>query len=125
MAQITNTTVPGLERVKNMYSMWGRTYLNNDLRIFLLKYYNNILGLGNRIAHFVPNAENRCTFCILRNLPDPVLESFEHLFFYSPVTQDVVTKFFQKYIVNVLTAELYFTGSGKIGNEKENVPFSL
>ncbi len=125
MACITNTTVPGSERVKNMYSMWGRSYLNNDLRIFLLKYYNNILGLGNRIAHFVPNAENRCTFCILRNLPDPVLESFEHLFFSCPVTQDVIKKFFQKYIVNELTAELYFTGSGLIGNEKENVPFSL
>jgi hypothetical protein len=125
MARITNTTVPGSERVKNMYSMWGRQYLTNDLRIFLLKYYNNILGLGNRIAHFVPNAENRCTFCILVNTPDPVPESFEHLFFSCPVSQDVIRKFFQKYIVNELTAELYFTGSGLIGNEKENVPFSL
>ncbi len=59
------------------------------------------------------------------NLPDPVLESFKHLFFSCPVTQDVVKKFFQKYIVKELTAELYFTGSGIIGNEKENVPFSL
>jgi hypothetical protein len=124
MAHITNTTVPSLERVKNMYSVWGRMYLNNDLRIFLLKYYN-ILGLGNRIAHFVPNAENRCTFCLIRNLPDPVLESFEHLFFSCPVTQDIVKKFFQKYIAKELTAELYFTGSGIPGNEKENVPFSL
>ena len=72
MARITNTTVPGIERVKNMYSIWGRAYLNNDLRIFLLKYFNNILGLGNRIAHFVANAENRCTFCLITNKPDPV-----------------------------------------------------
>ncbi len=89
LARITNTTVPGTERVKNMYSIWGRAYLNNDLRIFLLKYYNNILGLGNRIAHFVQNAENRCTFCLVANNPDPVPESFEHLFFSCPVTQDI------------------------------------
>jgi hypothetical protein len=90
MARITNTTVPSLERVKDMYSIWGRAYLHNELRIFLLKYYNNILGLGNRIPHFVPNAEKRCTFCVLTNRPDPVLESFEHLFFLCPVTQDIV-----------------------------------
>jgi hypothetical protein len=109
MARITNTTVPSLERVKNMYSIWGRAYLHNDLRIFLLKYYNSILGLRNRIAHFVPNAENRCTFCLITDRPDPVLESFEHLFFSCPVTQDIVKKFFQKYIVKELTAEIYCT----------------
>jgi hypothetical protein len=108
-----------------MYSIWGRAYLNNDLQIFLLKYYNNILGLGNRIAHFVPNAENRCTFCLITNKPDPVPESFEHLFFSCPVTQDILKKFFQQFITKDLTAEIFFTGSGVPGNEKENVPFSL
>jgi hypothetical protein len=64
-ARITNTTVPRLERLKNLYSIWGRGYLNNDVRVFMFKYYNNILGLGNRIAHFVQNADARCTFCVL------------------------------------------------------------
>jgi hypothetical protein len=107
MARITNTTVPGIERVKNMYCIWGRAYLNKDLRIFLLKYYNNILGLGNRIAHFVPNVENRCTFCLITNKPDPVPESFEHLFFSCPVTQDILKKFFQKFITKDLNAEIF------------------
>jgi hypothetical protein len=53
MARITNTNVPSIERVKGMHSMWGKPYLNNELRVFLLKYHNNILGLGNRVAHFV------------------------------------------------------------------------
>jgi hypothetical protein len=34
-------------------------------------------------------------------------------------------KFFQKDIVKELSTEIYFTGSGIPGNEKENVPFSL
>jgi hypothetical protein len=125
MARITNTDVPNIERVKGMYSMWGKSYLNNDLRVFLLKYYNNILGLGNRIAHFVQNAESRCTFCLLSNRADPVPESFEHIFYSCPSTQAILKKFFESFLTPRLTAENYFTGSGTVGNEKENVPFSL
>ncbi len=65
--------------------MWGKNYLGNDFRVFLLKYYNNLLGLGNRTAHFVQNADARCTFCLLANRPDPVPESFEHVFYSCPV----------------------------------------
>jgi hypothetical protein len=105
--------------------MWGKSYLNNDLRVFLLKYYNNILGLGNRIAHFVQNAESRCTFCLLSNRPDPVSESFEHIFYSCPSTQAILKKFFETFLTPRLSVENYFTGSGTVGNEKENVPFSL
>ncbi len=52
-ARITSINVPRPKRLKNMYSIWGRGYLNNDVRVFMFKYYNNILGLGHRIAHFV------------------------------------------------------------------------
>ena len=109
MARITNTDVPNMERVKGMYSMWGKPYLNNDLRVFLLKYYNNILGLGNRIAHFVQNAESRCTFCLLSNRPDPVSESFEHIFYSCPSTQAILKKFFGTFLTPRLSVENYRT----------------
>ncbi len=80
-ARITSTNVPRPERLKNMNSIWGRGYLNNDVRVFMFKYYNNILGLGNRIAHFVQNVVARCTYFVLENRADPVPESFEHVFF--------------------------------------------
>jgi hypothetical protein len=124
-ACITNTTVPRIERLKNLYSVWGRGYLNNDLRVFLFKYYNNILGLGNRIAHFVQNVDARCTFCVLENRADPVPESFEHIFFSCPSTQAILKYFFERFFTKELSSELYFTGSGVDGNEKENLPFSL
>jgi hypothetical protein len=124
-ARITNTNVPSIERLKNMHGMWGKSFLCNEFRVFLLKYHNNILGLGNRIAHFVQNADGRCTFCILMNKPDPVPESFEHVFYSCPVTQDLLKKFFEKYITKALTAETFFSGTGVAGNENENVPFSL
>jgi hypothetical protein len=108
-----------------MYSIWGRGYLNNDVRVFLFKYYNNILGLGNRIAHFVQNVDTRCTFCVLENRADPVLESFEHVFFSFPSPQFVLKYFFERFFTRDLSSELYFTGSGVDGNENENMPFSL
>ena len=37
------------ERLKRMYSMRNKFYLCNNVRVFLFKYYNNILGLGNRL----------------------------------------------------------------------------
>jgi len=124
-ARITNTNIPRVERLKNLYSIWGRNYLNNDVRVFLFKYYNNILGLGNRIAHFVQNADARCTFCVMENRADPVPESFEHIFFSCPSTQLILRYLFEKFFTKELDSELYFTGSGVDGNEKENVPFSL
>ncbi len=54
-------------RVRNMHGTWGRHGLNNQLRVYALKYYNNILGLSNRVAHFVPNTDTRCIFCVLDN----------------------------------------------------------
>jgi hypothetical protein len=112
MTHITNTAVPGVEWVTGMYSMWGKIYLNNDIRVFLLKYYNNILGLGNRIAHFVQNAESRCSFCLLASRPDLVPESFEHIFYASPTIQTILKKFLETFMTKMLTAEFYFTGSG-------------
>jgi uncharacterized protein (UPF0128 family) len=124
-ARITNTTVPPVERLKNMHCMWGKSFLCNELRVFLLKYHNNLLGLGNRLAHFVQNVDVRCTFCVLANKQDPVPESFEHVFYSCPVTQALLKKFFEKFITKELTAEIFFSGVGSAGNEKENVPFSL
>jgi hypothetical protein len=124
-ARITNTNIPAIDRLKNMHGMWGKNFLCNDFRIFLLKYHNNILGLGNRIAHFVQNVDVRCTFCLLANRPDPVPESFEHVFYSCPVTQALLKKFCEKYITKELTAEIFFGGAGVAGNEKENIPLSL
>jgi hypothetical protein len=124
-ARITNTNVQAIERVKNMHGMWGKSFLSNDFRVFLLKYHNNILGLGNRIAHFVQNVDVRCTFCLLTGSPNPVPESFEHVFYSCPVTQTLLKKFFEKFITKELTAEVFFCGVGVPGNEKENIPLSL
>jgi hypothetical protein len=38
LARITNTTVPSENRIRNMHGTWGRHGLNNQLRVYALKY---------------------------------------------------------------------------------------
>jgi hypothetical protein len=125
LARITNTTVPAETRVRNMHGTWGRHGLNNQLRAYALKYYNNILGLSNRVAHFVPNTDTRCIFCVLDNREIIGTESFEHIFYSCPITFSIISKMFEKFFTVNLNPQLYFSGDAVPGNEKENVPFNL
>jgi hypothetical protein len=125
MALLTNTTVPSEIRVRNMHGTWGRHGLNNQLRVYALKYYNNILGISNRVAHFVPNTDTRCTFCVLENREIIGTESFEHIFYSCPTKNSIVSKLFEKFFTVNLNPQIYFSGEAVLGNEKENVPFNL
>ncbi len=66
-------------------SWWNFFFLPNRIRTFAFKFYNNILGLNTRTAHFIINPNRNCTFCSLRD-GSAVDESFLHLFFQCPTT---------------------------------------
>jgi hypothetical protein len=125
LARITNTSVLSENRVRNMQGTWGRHSLNNHFRVYALKYYNNILGLSNRVAHFVPNTDTRCIFCVMDNREIIGIESFEHIFYSCPTTYSIVSKMFEKFFTVNLNPQIYFSGEAVPGNEKENVPFYL
>jgi hypothetical protein len=108
-----------------MHGTWGRHGLNNQLQVYALKYYNKILGLSNRVAHFVPNADTRCTFCIMENREIIGAESFEHIFYSCPTTYGILTKMFGRFFTVNLSPQLHFSGEAVPGNEKENIPFNL
>ncbi len=108
-----------------MHGTWGRYGLNNQLRVYALKYYNNILGISNRVAHFVPNTDTRCIFCVLENREIIGTESFEHIFYSCPTTNSIVSKMFEKFFTVNLNPQIYFSGEAVPGNENENVPFNL
>ncbi len=88
-------------------------------------YYNNILGLSNRVANYVPNTDTRCIFCVLENREVIEIESFEHIFYSCPTTFGIISKMLEKFFTVNLTPQLYFSGEAITGNEKENVPFNL
>ena len=61
----------------------------------MLKFYSNTLGLASRVAHFNQEVDQRCTFCILKNLNPANRESFVHLFFNCPVTKKCLDTIFR------------------------------
>jgi hypothetical protein len=114
--QLIDCPEPCTVRLRNIYSNWNKYYLNSNVRAFLFKYYNNILGINSRVAHFNPDIDCACTFCSLAgHLPAPK-ETFVHLFFDCTVTNNVVNRIWETYIQGVeINKIIYF-----LANHSEN-----
>jgi hypothetical protein len=78
--------------------MWNKTGLNNRVRTFIFKFYNNLLGLNTRLSHFVIDQSRNCAFCTCTADPVPD-ETFLHLFFDCPVTRKWHDSFLAKYVI--------------------------
>jgi hypothetical protein len=121
----TETNEPTSQRIKSLFSNWNLHYLSSGIRVFIFKYYNNILGINSRIAHFNREIDAGCTFCVLRkNLPAPK-ETLSHIFFNCPTTSDVLVKFYAKYLRGITLEQNTFFLSNASEYESENRPLSL
>jgi hypothetical protein len=87
-------TFIGLEKARKINALWGYGYLSNELKIFLFKMHNNILGLNHRVAHFADVAPT-CTFCTLAQLNDAENEDTLHLFYSCRYTERLLGGFFE------------------------------
>ncbi len=94
--ELTQTTLPSKETLGTRVSLWNLSGINNRVRTFLLKFFNNILGLNTRISHFGPGQSRDCTSC-LGTIGPISEETFIHLFFECPTTTDWHEKFLNKY----------------------------
>ena len=74
---------------------WGHNFLNNDMRVFLFKLQGGLLGLNNRVAHFIQDHSPICTFCRLRGRGDAPDETVLHLFYDCPFTEQIKNDFFR------------------------------
>jgi hypothetical protein len=75
--------------------LWGYSFSSNNMCVFLLKLHNNILGLNNRVAHFIRDHSPICTFCRLMRRNDAQDESVLHLFYECEYVERVRDAFFQ------------------------------
>jgi len=108
--KITESTFSTNGRWERNFSVWTINGLQNRVKVFLFKYYNNILGLGNRVWHIDPTRDPSCHFCKIENkLPAP-LETFSHLFFDCPVTNKIIEKFCRRFFRVEVTREIFFCG---------------
>jgi hypothetical protein len=87
--------------------------------MFKFKYYNNILGINSRVAHFNPEVDAGCTFCKITG-PHPVpAESFVHLFYECPSVNSLLVMLNNNYFgLPNLTKEQYFLST--FGNSEQN-----
>ncbi len=78
--EITGTVFPGEKQYGSVISLWNSQGITNRARVFLFKFFNNILGINTRLSHFVPNHSRGCTFCQLSAVNPVPDETFSHLF---------------------------------------------
>jgi hypothetical protein len=104
-------------RLRNLHTGWSHPHYNSSIRVFLFKYYNNILGLNSRVSHFNADINEACTFCnIAGPLPAPK-ETFRHLFYDCAVVNKVLNEIWSLYVHNLaLTKNIFFLSNY---NEKE------
>jgi hypothetical protein len=88
-------TIIGLEMGRLLNGFWGFTFFSNSMRVFLFKMHTNVLGLNNRVAHFVHDHSPICTFCRIRLLDNAEDESTLHLFYECPSVEDIRDSFFR------------------------------
>ncbi len=92
-----------------LHSCWGewqRHFYGNRCKEFLYKFRNNILGLNQRVANFVPGLEAECSLCVINNEPLPKnVESFMHLFFECNYSQKYRSKVISAYFPELMNAD--------------------
>jgi hypothetical protein len=112
---------PNGKRQKSLFCSWNKRFLDSRMRIFKFKYYNNILGLNSRVAHFNPEVTAECTLCNISG-PRPVAsETMDHLFFSCPFAQKMLQILKEKYLYNTDIQRETFFGGIVSENEKENI----
>ena len=102
--QLVNLELPTESNIKVMLSIWDSNFLTNRQREFSFRFYNNTLGLNNRLAHSVQNINPGCALCLANNAGNIQPESFLHLFFDCIYTNELLTA-----ICNTLVPELVFS----------------
>jgi hypothetical protein len=78
--EITGTIFPGEKQYGSIISLGNGQGITNRAKVFLFKFYNNILGINTRLSHFVQNFSRGCTFCQLAGVNPVPDETFVHLF---------------------------------------------
>jgi hypothetical protein len=110
-------------RAASNIAVWNIYSLPNRFKVFLYKFYNNILGVGSRVSHFNPDADPCCIFCSTGPRPIP-LETFTHIFLYCPYVFPIIKKLYTKFLNADFDVSTYF--SGEFGPfEKDNRVISL
>ncbi len=105
--RITGIEYVGNEVFARILKSWNGTGTNR-YRIFVFKFFNNILGLNTCTSHFGTNGTRCCWFCFKSGRQDTD-ETFLHLFFTCPN----VTTWHDEFITNFIVTQQPLTITDK------------
>jgi len=92
-AELTETIIDA-NNSAILNNSWSYNYLDNGTRTFIFKFFNNIIGLNTRVAHFVRGHPRTCTFCDIAEEPYENDETTLHLFYDCRHVENVLTAFY-------------------------------
>jgi hypothetical protein len=93
--------VPAEPQLKFAFSIWSQHFIPNKIREFSFKFFNNLLGLNTRVAHFNLNINAGCTFCVHARGGEgegAPRETFLHLFYECNHVGSIRTAFANKHL---------------------------
>jgi hypothetical protein len=100
-ASLIDCPPPDETRTKSLFCTWNKVFLDSSLRVFKFKYYNNILGLNTRVAHFNADVNAACTFCCIAGPWPAASETMLHLFLYCPYVAKIFKKMERRFFIDV------------------------
>ena len=107
--RLIDCNLPSEVRVKDLFTSWYRNFYNSEIRVFLFKFYGNILGLNSRVTHFNRDINGGCTFCTISGDLPPPSETFAHLFFDCKCVADVLETILSRFLGNTrVSRESFF-----------------
>jgi len=96
--RVTETEFDNGSNHSERMALWKKNGINNRMKTFIFKFFNNLLGINTRLSHFVDNWSRKCTFCNSKGEINQSDETFKHLFLDCKYTTQLHNSFMQKYL---------------------------
>jgi hypothetical protein len=122
--RLIDCELPDTLRLSNLYTGWNFGFYPANVRVFLFKYYNNILGINSRVSHFNPLINGSCTFCGINGPYPPNNETFVHIFFECPYVNDIILYMASRYLRNFTLSQRSFFITDCCEYERDNKLFN-
>jgi hypothetical protein len=94
--RLINVQVP-IDGTSTLFGLWHCSFLDNKLRDFIFKFFNNQLPLNTRLSHYVNNVSRLCTLCRSDDNAVANDETFIHVFLDCEITVRCQNWFIDKY----------------------------
>jgi hypothetical protein len=102
--------------LEHFFSSWNSSFLENNLREFILKCRYNLLKTNDRLSHVLTSIDQTCFLCNCLANGSNHRETFNHLFRKCPVVVNLIQRFIFKMKINITNENAEFDQLYWFGN---------